>query len=374
MAAVKRVGIVGAGAAGIAAGILLADAGIAVEIIERREGPGRLGSGITLQGNGLRILRSLGVWEEVAGRGYAFSTLGLRAANAEATVLAVLEDIRTGGEDLPATVGMYRPELAEIMHKRAEEAGVRFTFGRAVTALEDNGNDVAVTLDDGAVRRYDLLIGADGLQSTVRRLVGIDIQPAPVGMGIWRAFVPRPDEVVRTDLYYGGPCFIAGYCPTGEDSMYAYLVEAAQDRDEADGPAIMKELAAHYGGPWTDIRENLDHSARINYTHFTSHLVDGHWNRGRVVLIGDAAHSCPPTIAQGASMALEDASVLAELLLAADEVGEELWQNFSHRRLPRARKVVDASLQLARWQLEHVPDADAPGLIASVAHLVAEPA
>ena len=77
---------------------------------------------------------------------------------------------------------------------------------------------------------YDLLIGADGLNSTVRDLIGIDTKPQPTGMGIWRTFVSRPAEVERSELYYGGPVYIAGYTPTGEDTMYAFLVEKAQDR------------------------------------------------------------------------------------------------------------------------------------------------
>jgi 2-polyprenyl-6-methoxyphenol hydroxylase-like FAD-dependent oxidoreductase len=106
MAAVQNVGIVGAGAAGLAAAILLADAGINVEVLEKAESPQTLGSGITLQGNALRILRQLGVWEQVEAKGYAFGTLGLRAPDPAATVIAVLEDMRTGGDDLPATMGM----------------------------------------------------------------------------------------------------------------------------------------------------------------------------------------------------------------------------------------------------------------------------
>ena len=134
---------------------------------------------------------------------------------------------------------------------------------------------------DGGTATYDLLIGADGLHSAVRKAIGIDVEPRSTGMGIWRAFVERPEDVVRTDLTYGGPCFIAGYCPTGPDTIYAYLVEKAQERKQEDGPRIMAELAAAYGGPWNEIRANLDHSARINYTWFTTHLVDGPWNRGR---------------------------------------------------------------------------------------------
>ncbi|MFJ6535114.1 FAD-dependent monooxygenase [Paenarthrobacter sp. NPDC091711] len=374
MAAVQRVGIVGAGAAGLAAAILLADAGIEVEILEKAAEPQTLGSGITLQGNALRILRELGVWEEVEARGYGFSTLGLRAPDPDGTVIAMLEDIRTGGDDLPATLGMYRPDLTAILRERAGQASARISYGKEVTDINDDGGGVTVSTADGATARYDLLIGADGLHSAVRKAIGIDVEPQPTGMGIWRAFVDRPTDVVRTDLTYGGPCFIAGYCPTGPDTIYAYLVEKAQERHHDDGPRIMAELAAAYGGPWNEIRANLDHGARINYTWFTSHLVDGPWNRGRTVIIGDAAHSCPPTVAQGAAMALEDAAVLAELLISADHLTETLWKEFADRRLDRATAVVEASVQLGQWMLDGVRDANLPALMNSLSTMLKEPA
>ncbi|MFW0773044.1 FAD-dependent monooxygenase [Paenarthrobacter nitroguajacolicus] len=374
MAAVQRVGIVGAGAAGLAAAILLADAGVEVEILEKAAEPQTLGSGITLQGNALRILRTLGVWEQVEAKGYGFSTLGLRAPNPDGTVLAVLEDIKTGGEDLPATLGMYRPDLTAILRERAKTAGARISYGKTVTEIADDGGNVTVVTADGGSSRYDLLVGADGLHSAVRKAIGIEVEPQPTGMGIWRAFVERPQEVVRTDLTYGGPCFIAGYCPTGPDTIYAYLVEKAQERNHGDGPRVMAELASAYGGPWNEIRSNLDHGARINYTWFTSHLVEGPWNRGRTVVIGDAAHSCPPTVAQGAAMALEDAAVLAELLISADHVTETLWKEFQDRRLDRATAVVKASVQLGQWMLDGVRDADVPGLMNSLSTLLKEPA
>ncbi|NWL11066.1 2-polyprenyl-6-methoxyphenol hydroxylase [Paenarthrobacter nitroguajacolicus] len=374
MAAVQRVGIVGAGAAGLAAAILLAEAGVEVEVLEKATEPQTLGSGITLQGNALRILRTLGVWEQVEAKGYGFSTLGLRAPNPDGTVLAVLEDIKTGGDDLPATLGMYRPDLTSILRDRAEDAGATISYGKAVTVITDDGGSVTIRTADGGSSRYDLLIGADGLHSAVRKAIGINEEPQPTGMGIWRAFVERPEEVVRTDLTYGGPCFIAGYCPTGPDTIYAYLVEKAQERRHEDGPKVMTELAAAYGGPWNEIRSNLDHGARINYTWFTSHLVEGPWNRGRIVIIGDAAHSCPPTVAQGAAMALEDAAVLAELLIAADHVTETLWKEFADRRMERATAVVRASVQLGQWMLDGVRDADVPGLMNSLSTMLKEPA
>ena len=86
----------------------------------------------------------------------------------------------------------------------------------------------------------------------------------------------------------------------------------------------------------------------------------GAWHRGRVVLIGDAAHSCPPTLAQGAAQALEDAAVLAELLISADRLDEQLWAAFTARRFERAKSVVEASNQLGQWLLDHVRG-DVPG-------------
>jgi 2-polyprenyl-6-methoxyphenol hydroxylase-like FAD-dependent oxidoreductase len=102
-------------------------------------------------------------------------------------------------------------------------------------------------------------------------------------------------------------------------------------------------------------------------------VLDAPWNRGRVVLIGDAAHTCPPTIAQGGAMALEDAVVLAELLTEGDVLDQDLWDAFHARRYERAKTVVDASNQLAQWQLEHV-QGDIPSLMRSIAMLTSQPA
>jgi 2-polyprenyl-6-methoxyphenol hydroxylase-like FAD-dependent oxidoreductase len=374
--AVRSVLVVGAGAAGCATAILLAEAGVSVDLIDLKPDVSALGSGITLQGNALRVLRQLGVWSRVTERGYAFDTLGLRAPDLDGTLIVELTDVRTGGDDLPATVGMYRPDLAGILVDRATGAGAKVRFGTTCTALTQDDTGVDVTFADGSSGRYDLVVGADGIRSRTRRQLGIDLGTQSTGMGIWRVFAPRPASVTRTDLYYGGPCYIAGYCPTGEDSLYAYLVEDAQDRSRLspeESLDVMRTLAAAYHGPWDEIRESMTDPTRVNHTLFETHLLDAPWHRGRVVLIGDAAHTCPPTLAQGAAQALEDAAVLAELLLTHDAVGDELWTTFTDRRLPRAKEVVDASVQLGQWLLDR-EQGDVPALMARIAHLLAEPA
>ncbi|WP_110590218.1 FAD-dependent monooxygenase [Microbacterium suaedae] len=377
MTAVKKVAIAGCGAASMAVAIPLAEAGVEVDVYELKSELPALGSGITLQGNALRSLAALGVWDEASALGYAFEGLTLRAPGPQAAVVAELPEVKTGGPDFPAGMGMYRPDLARILAERAVSLGVRIHFGSKVTGVQETDTGVRVDVGGAPVGEFDLLVGADGLHSTVRELIGIKTQPEHTGMGIWRAFVPRPAEVTQTQLYYGGPVYIAGYTPTGDDSMYAFLVEDAQDRfgvSPADAVTIMKGLAAAYGGPWAEVRDSLDETSRINYTWFTAHVIDGSWNRGRTVVIGDAAHSCPPTIAQGAAQAMEDGLVLAELLLARGAVDQELWDAFHSRRVERATAVVEASVQLGQWQLEHNREADAPGLIFGIAQKMAEPA
>ncbi|WP_112261356.1 FAD-dependent monooxygenase [Lentzea terrae] len=372
MTAVESVGIIGAGMAGLGVAILLAEAGVPVEVIETTPEVGALGSGVTLQGNALRVLRRLGVWKGIEQAGYAFDSAALRTP--DGTLLAEMTDTRTGGPDLPATVGIYRPDLARLLVDRAVELGAKVRTGIRPVSLEQDDHGVDLEFSDGTRARYDLVVGADGVRSWTRDTLGIQLETEPVGMGIWRAFAKRPPSVTRTDLSYGGAAYIAGYCPTGEDTLYAYLVEDSQDRSTLSNDerlATIRGLAEHYHGAWDDIRENLTDPSQVNYTWFEWHLLDGPWHRGRTVLIGDAAHCCPPTMAQGAAQALEDAFVLAELLTDRDILDEDLWSAFTARRLDRARMVVEGSVQMCRWLLAG-ERGDLPGLLGRVHSLLTE--
>ncbi|MFJ5785893.1 FAD-dependent oxidoreductase [Streptomyces hydrogenans] len=374
MSTPRKVLVVGGGAAGNAATILLRRAGIDVDLVEAKDDwNATAGSGITLQGNALRVLRELGVWDEVKASGFPFGSVGITAP--DGTVLHVQRDLRTGGDDLPATVGMQRPRLQQILIDAVRASGATVRLGTTATIEGQDGTGVSVRFGDGSEHRYDLVIAADGLGSATRAQIGITDKPEPTGMAIWRVAAPRPAGVQHTDLAYGGPAYIAGYCPTSDTTLYAYVVEKNRDRSSIPPESYAEEmvrLASAYGGAWPEITATITDPSKVNYTWFDRLLVEGSWHRGRVVLVGDAAHCCPPTMAQGAALSLEDSWVLAQMLITADTWDDELLQAYYERRIARVRPVVEASVQIGRWQLDGVRDADVPGLMARTMTMLRE--
>lgn len=365
MSTSRAVLVVGGGTAGNTLAVLLRRAGAAVDLVEsKQDWDATAGSGITLQGNALRVLREVGIWDELRAQGYPFDSLGIRAP--DGSLLHVGDDLRTGGPDLPATLGTDRAQLQRLLIDRVRGAGAEVRLATTVTSLRQQSDQVEVAFSDGTGGHYDLVVGADGLHSRIRSLIGIPDQPVATGMEIWRAAVPRPPEVTRTEIVYGGRCCIAGYCPTGDRTMYAYLVERSRGRaspPRSSHAAQMRSLAADYGGPWRRIRAALTDSAAVNHTRFDHMLIAGPWHRGRVVLVGDAAHCCPPTLAQGAAMSLEDASVLAELLATRKAWDERLFAEYQRRRMPRVRPVVEASVRITRELLAGADGAAIPEIM-----------
>ncbi|MFD5875441.1 FAD-dependent oxidoreductase [Streptomyces sp. NPDC060322] len=361
----RTVLVIGGGAAGNAVTVLLRRSGIDVHLIEAKDDwNATAGSGITLQGNALRVLRELGVWDQVEASGSGFGSVGITTP--DGTVLHAQDDIRSGGDDLPATVGMQRPQLQRILIEAVRASGASVRLGVTAEITDQDADGVSVRFSDGSEGRYDLVIAADGLGSATRAAIGIAAKPEPTGMAIWRVAAPRPAGVSRTDLAYGGPAYIAGYCPTGDTTLYAYVVEANRDRASIPPESYadeMRRLASAYGGNWPEITAHITDAAQVNYTWFDRMLVEGSWHRGKVVLIGDAAHCCPPTLAQGAALSLEDAWVLSQMLTESPSWDDTLFQAYYERRIARVRPVVEASVQIGQWQLDGVRDADVPGLM-----------
>jgi 2-polyprenyl-6-methoxyphenol hydroxylase-like FAD-dependent oxidoreductase len=204
-----------------------------------------------------------------------------------------------------------------------------------VEAVSDGAAAVQVRLSDGSTREYDLVVGADGIHSSIRRLVFADGAPRPVGQVSWRFLIedgpPLPGWTV---MLARGRAFLM--IPLGEGLVYCYADLSASDpRDPTEGSiSRLVELFADFQEPAAGILGRL---ARARALHFSpiEEVVARPWVKGRVVLIGDAAHATSPNMAQGASMAVEDALVLAEVLGAGGRPQATALSAFEARRAGR---------------------------------------
>jgi 2-polyprenyl-6-methoxyphenol hydroxylase-like FAD-dependent oxidoreductase len=372
--AVSKVLIIGGGITGSMLAVGLAQGGVEVDLVEISPVWTGVGHGITVQGNALRSLQKIGVLDEVLAQGVPFD--GMRLRNADGSLIVELTTPHTGGEELPSTMGSLRSSLQTILCRAVYDHGVTVKLGTTVESLTDDGQGVTAQLSDGTSARYDVVVGADGIRSKTRKMIGIDQVAEPVGMGIWRVVAPRPAEMDCAEVYYGGPRFKAGYSPISKDLCYAYILDENLDRSVVGegGAELLRERSAGYGGTWGTIREGLTDDIVINYQWIEAILLADPWYRGRVIVVGDAAHACPPLIAQGAAQCTEDAVVLAELL-QGDEPVENAFKTFMARRLPRVQLVIDTSMKLAQWEMNPgSADVDPGRLMNETLEVLREPA
>ena len=135
---------------------------------------------------------------------------------------------------------------------------------------------------------------------------------------------------------------------------------------------VLRERLADFGGKIGELRDLITDSSKVVYRPIETVWVEPPWQRGRVTLLGDAAHATSPHVGQGAAMALEDSVVLAEELAAADDL-REAFAAFGRRRYERVRTIVEISEQIAQWEIERVRDADFVGLTMKSVMVTAEP-
>lgn len=359
--AADRVLIVGGGLAGVSAAIALQRAGIDVEIVEREPVWGALGTGITLMGPAMRALKQLGVLEQCLAEGDGGSEMCLFSAEGE--LLHTLEIPGLLGQEWPAVGGMMRPTLHRILAETAQAEGARVRTGTTVDLLEQHPDRIDVECSDGSNESYDLVLGADGMRSQVRQLVfGDDApEPQPLGQAVWRALVNRPAAVTGEFQFYG-PGLKTGFTPLGPDRMYEFLVQPVADAvlpAPEERPARMRELLSVFGGVVAEVRETITEPEQVDVRKLYWLLMPPPWHRGRVLLIGDAAHATTPQLAMGGAIALEDGIVLGELLASEDQL-ETALQKFMDRRYERCKMVVQNSVQLSEWEknaAEHEEDA-----------------
>ena len=361
---VSKVLVVGGGITGSVLSLALAQRGVQVDLVEISPVWHGVGHGITVQGNALRAFEKIGVLDEVMSRGVPFNQM--RLLKADGSLIVEAPTPHTGGPRLPSTLGALRSDIQTVLCERIYAAGVNVRLGLSVTSLAQDAHRAYAEFSDSTTGTYDLVVGADGIRSTMRNLLGIATGPQPSGMSIWRVMAERPAEMDCAEVYYGGPRYKAGYSPISKDKCYAYILDEDGTLEDfgggnADGakPAwqLMYERSEGYGGTWGKIRQTIGSDSHVSHTRIEWLLVENPWFRGRAIVIGDATHACPPLIAQGAAMCAEDAVVLAELITGQAPPVQTL-PAFMARRWPRVEIVVRNSLKLVSWERNLEPHTD----------------
>jgi 2-polyprenyl-6-methoxyphenol hydroxylase-like FAD-dependent oxidoreductase len=322
-----RVVVVGGGISGLCAAIALRRAGHEVTVFERTGRLEAAGAGITLFTNAMRGLDALGMRDGVAGRA--------AAARRVAILLADGRELASTPRDLfEGAVAIHRGDLQAVLAGAAGE----IRLGTEVTGVED----AVVHLADGSEERADLVVGADGVHSVVRRSLWPDAGPRYAGYTAWRGVTEYEVDPGRlTESWGAGERF--GLVDLGAGRTYWFATKNAAE-DEGDEPGgRLAELRRRFGGwhaPIRDVLEASDEGAVLRNDVFYLDPLPA-WSKGSVVLVGDAAHATTPGIGQGAAQAIEDAVVLARSLSERPVV--EALRDYEARRRPRAERVLKMS-------------------------------
>jgi 2-polyprenyl-6-methoxyphenol hydroxylase-like FAD-dependent oxidoreductase len=334
-----RAVVVGAGIGGLATAIALDRAGVETIVLERAPELRAAGFGLVLSPNAIGPLRELGLLRGVAARGASVRRVEIR--NPRGDLLTQVDYEALGW----TTYGILRSDLQSVMAAAVPASTLRFG-ANCIGAIEDG----VALLEDGESVGGDVVIGADGINSAVRRSLHGDEPLRYGGHRAWRAGTTFADERVRdrfVEVWGVGGGF--GFGPAGDDRVYWYCFETVPEG--APAPEHPREEFLRRYGTWFDpipaLIESTDERA-IEPTFTYDRSPRKTWSRGRVTLVGDAAHPMKPNIGQGAAQALEDAAFLGRLFRETGEP-ESLLRLYELRRVPRANAAVCASREAGRF-------------------------
>ena len=350
--AATRILIIGGGFSGMSAAIQLRRQGAEVDLVEIDPGWRSYGAGISLGGATLRAFRTLGILDAFLADGSATDGVHIHAPHGPK--VAELPTPRLAGPDVPGGGAIMRPVLARILADATRASGARVHLGCSFTSITQDTSGVDVGFTDGQRRRYDLVIGADGLYSKVREAVFPDApKPRYTGQAVWRAVLPRLPEVATASMWMG-PQVKPGVNPVSASEMYLFVTEPRPTNEHVD-PATFAEhlrgLLASFPAPTVQaIRAQIGPQSQIVFRPLEGLLMPQPWSRGRVVLIGDTVHATTPHLASGACIGIEDALVLAEELGRSPDIASA-QAAFQARRWERCRMVVENSLRLGEIEI-----------------------
>jgi 2-polyprenyl-6-methoxyphenol hydroxylase-like FAD-dependent oxidoreductase len=362
--------IIGGGAAGLAAAIRLkTQNGINVVLYEIRSKPTTLGGAINIPSNGLRLLKRLGLYDELVARGSSASHLNVHSLRGP-----ILVDVDMAGWSREKVgygfMRVLRADLMDVLLNAAKEHGIPIHFGARMTKIKENERDVTVSFANNTTDTADLLLGCDGIHSAVRTFhVSPETSPEYTGIANMFAIIPttslsEPNRDIVPALHMtltsngllgAMPCTASGdqvywfyscevSIPGGGDNREGW---EAFGKNAVDGfkENVLGIIQEAQGGWANQLREIIQKTETIKFYPIYKMPQAVVWSTKRCLLLGDAAHAMPPHAGQGTSMALEDVFLLSRALEGGWHTLDEVFREYEAVRRPRVEAIGRASAE-----------------------------
>ena len=345
----RKILIAGAGLGGLAAACCLMQDGHAVEIYEQAEGLEDVGAGIQISANAMHVLRHLGLEDSIRRAGVRPGAYVFRLHDTgEEIQRFALSDEHERLHGAPYTQ-LHRADFQAMLLDKARSLDASVVrLGKRVTGFVEDADGVTLAFADGSQARGDLLIGADGLKSAVRRQIAGEVPANYTGDAAWRITVPverLPRDLVEPvmSVFLGpGGHAVCYFVRGGALLNFVGIVETDEISDESWTVKMpWDRLKADYRGWHPVIQTIIDAADRDQCYRWSLHnrLPIPNWSTARATLLGDAAHATLPYLAQGAVMAIEDGAVLARALRQEPDIAAAL-KLYQRNRIDRTSRIV----------------------------------
>jgi salicylate hydroxylase len=355
-----RVAVVGGGIGGLAAAAFLHRAGLPGVVYEQAHALEEVGAGLVLAPNAVRLLRRLGAMDRLEGRAVPLD-VGWEFRRWEDGRVLSAENLAGSCERLygERTYTVHRADLVAAIGAAVPAHAIR--LGKRCTAVTEHCDTVALVFADGSSAEADVVIGADGVHSTVR---GAIAEPAPAtysGICAFRALVPadRAPEFTRRraqTLWIGPDHHLVHYPVSGGRAINLVAFAPAGDYtvESWSATASVEEFLAEFAGWDPRLQELIRGAGTPGRWALLDREPLQRWSRGPVTLLGDAAHPMFPFFAQGAAQAIEDAAVLARCLAHDPRSPGRALRRYESLRIARTTRLQEVSH--ARAHVNHLPD------------------
>ena len=361
MSSTVRMAIVGGGLAGLAATNALKKFGIAAEVFEAAPGLGEIGAAVNSSPQAVKALEAIGLGDKIAA--VAHRSPGIYTRNMQTGEFLEFNDRFKLAERYGAPYySFHRADLLDALASGLDRRAIH--LAHRLAAVEEGSERIGLVFDNGARFEAEYVIGADGVRSVLRQALYGDDRPTYTGQMVWRALLdaaavpPRVLEPKGHTQWVGPGCHLLAYQIRG-GKLVNIVTQQDTDKWVEEGWSTRgdpEEMRASFPNPEPRLAELLGLVSECSKWGLFTRPLTQNWGRGRIQLIGDAAHAMLPNAGQGACQAFEDAYVLGRWVDACSDP-VEAFANFRRIRIPRVHGVQRLSLSNARFK--HMRDAAA---------------